>query len=379
MKSGMNSMKVGVLGGGQLGRMFLRQANDIDLNISILDPNDDAPCASITNNFHCGDFTDYETVLNFGRKNDIITIEIENVNTAALKTLRDEGKTVRPDPDFIEIIQDKGLQKQFLYDNKISTPPFYVVENLEKLKERKHSYPVVQKLRTGGYDGKGVQILNSSSDIGKAFDAPSVIEEKVNIQQELAIQVSRDGKGRISLFPPVGMAFHEEANLLDYLYAPANLSPGIKQKMEKTAIEIAQKAELTGILAIEFFLDKNNELWVNEMAPRPHNSGHHTLQANYTSQYGQLVRSLLDLPPGETSLHHSAVMVNLLGEPGYEGTAIVQGLDKALQLPRVFVNLYGKKQTKPYRKMGHATILGHSTEEALEKARLVKATIKIIS
>lgn len=359
--------------------MFIREAIDLGCYVSVMDPKDNAPCSLIAQNFRVGDITDYQTVLDFGRQNDVITIEIEAVNAAALKQLQEEGKTIRPSPQLIATIQDKGLQKQFLHDNGFPTASFRLIRSKEEIANDPSSLPKVQKLRSGGYDGKGVQVLEDESDLQKAFDDPSVIEDKLPLKEELAIQVSRDGKGRISFFPPVGMKFYEGANLLDYLYAPVSLSNRLRKKLEEIAVGIAEKSELEGILAIEFFLDHNDELWVNEMAPRPHNSGHHTMQANYTSQYGQLLRTLLDLPPGETGLHHAAVMVNLLGEEEHKGVARIEGINKAMELPRVFLNFYGKKETRPFRKMGHATVLGNTTEEALEKARLVKEHLKIKS
>ncbi len=379
MKHTQHHTTIGILGGGQLGRMFIRQALDLDVAVHALDPNPNAPCAAIAHNFTEGSFTDRETVLNFGQATDILTIEIENVHTGALRELRDAGKKVYPSPEIIETIQDKGLQKEFFSKLGIPTAPYRLMENRLELQNEKTSFPVVQKLRREGYDGRGVKILEGPEDVKDAFDAPSVLEEKVAIQQELAIQVSRNARGEISLFPPVGMVFHPGANLLDYLYAPATVSPGQLREMQDIAVTLADAFELTGILAIEFFLDREDKLWVNELAPRPHNSGHHTLQASYTSQYDQLLRCLLNLSPGETSLHHAAVMVNLLGEHGHEGPVVYEGLKKVLEIPRVYINFYGKRETRPFRKMGHATILGQNSNEAIQKAEWVKKQLKVKS
>jgi 5-(carboxyamino)imidazole ribonucleotide synthase len=379
MKHNSNNPVIGILGGGQLGRMFIRQALDLDVTVHSLDPNPNAPCAAIAHKFVCGDFTDYDSVLQFGNDATLITIEIENVNTDALRALREKGKQIHPSPEIIETVQDKGLQKEFFSKIGVPTAPYTLIEGKKALQNGKTTFPVVQKLRREGYDGRGVKVLDGPDDAKDGFDAPSVLEKKVDIQKELAIQVSRNKKGEIALFPPVGMIFHPGANMLDYLYAPAGISSGLHRQMQEIAVALAEAFELTGILAIEFFQDKEDKLWVNELAPRPHNSGHHTLQAAYTSQYDQLLRALLNLSPGETTLHHAAVMVNLLGEPGHEGPVVYEGLSKVLKIPRVYLNFYGKRQTRPFRKMGHATILGENVEEAIQKAEWVKKQLKVLS
>jgi 5-(carboxyamino)imidazole ribonucleotide synthase len=377
MKKNLINTRVGILGGGQLGRMFIQNALNYNILISVLDPDAMAPCAKIADTFCVGDITDYDTVLEFGKSVDLITIEIENVNCAALFELERLGKSVFPQASVIQLIQDKGHQKQFYMDNKFPTSDFKLINNKSELASLNEEwFPCFQKLRTSGYDGRGVKQLKAISDVENAFDLPSLIEKKVKVAVEFAIITAANGK-EILAFPAVDMLFHEEANLVEFLSSPSAIDPKTLMEAEAMAIKITEKLGIRGILAIEFFLDSNGNVLVNEMAPRPHNSGHHTIEANSTSQYDQFLRAIMGWPLGETNSILASVMVNLLGEEGYTGEAIYEGLEEILSLEGVKVHLYGKKNTKPYRKMGHVTILSSSLSKALETGRKVKDTIKI--
>lgn len=370
--------KLGILGGGQLGRMLIMETLKLDVNTAVLDPDPYAPCKEIANTFYVGDLKDEEMVYNFGKYQDVITIEIEHVNVQALKRLEEEGKTVYPQPRVIEIVQDKGLQKEFYQKHQIPTASFFLVNDLAEIKGMKPAFPFVQKMRTGGYDGKGVAVLQKESDWEKAFDVPSVIEHAVNIEKELSVIVARDDKGNTVAYPAVELVYNHEANLVDYLCSPADIDQETENKARALAMDVISKLEMVGVLAVELFLDKEGNLLVNEIAPRPHNSGHQTIENNFTSQYQQLMRVVLGLPLGHTDMICPAVMVNLLGEKDCMGNAVYDGLDKAMALPGVHVHLYGKKMTKPYRKMGHVTIVAKELEEAKKVADQVKKTLKVI-
>lgn len=379
---GINS-KIGVLGGGQLGKMLAQAASNLSLDISFLDKKVDFPVGKIWPGFIEGDFTNYDDVLEFAKDKEVISTEIETINTEALEVLEASGIKVYPQPRVINIIKDKGLQKLFYKENEIPTSAFTLyndkTEIIEAVKIGSLKLPFVQKARTGGYDGRGVQIVNGYEDLNLLMDIPSVIEEKVKINKELAIITGRDNLGNISVFPPVEMVFHPTANLVEYLVSPANVSEHIIQKARELAIGLTEKLQIIGLLAIEMFLDENNNLLINEVAPRPHNSGHHTIEACYTSQYEQLIRILTEMPLGDTSLRCPAVLLNILGEPGYEGDVSYEGIDKALGIKGVYAHLYGKNKTKAFRKMGHLTVLGKTTEEAMRKAILVKEMVKVKS
>lgn len=375
----MQSCKIGILGGGQLGRMFIQQALNYNAEIHILDPDTDAPCKNIATGFTCGSLTDTSTVYQWGKDKDIITIEIEHVDIIALQQLADEGKTIIPPVPLLQMVQDKGLQKEFYKNNRIPTADFILVNNQNEIKNHISEFPFIQKLRKGGYDGKGVYRLSSQEDIKNAFDAPSVLEKKVDFAKELSVIISRNQKGETACFPVVECEFNSKANLVEFLFAPASIPEETEKKAIEIATEIALKANLVGILAVEFFLLKNGDLLVNEIAPRPHNSGHHTIEANLCSQYEQHFRSLLNWSPGSTKMVQSAVMINLLGEEGFNGPARYKGLEEIIKWEGVFVHLYGKKITKPYRKMGHVTITADRIEEAIEKAKKIKELIKVIS
>jgi 5-(carboxyamino)imidazole ribonucleotide synthase len=371
--------RIGILGGGQLGKMLLQTALDLDLNISILDPDPECSCSVWTKNFTCGSLTDYNTVMEFGKDLDIITIEIENVNIQALKDLEAAGKKVFPQPSVIETIQNKRTQKDFYVLNNIPTSPFIKVANREEIITNKDFLPAVNKLGVGGYDGKGVQLLRSEADLDKAFDAEGILEKFVDFEKELAVIVARNENGDIKCFPVVEMVFHPTANLVEYQFSPANIQPSIAQQAEEIAIKTAEAFGIVGLLAVEMFLDKAGKIWVNEVAPRPHNSGHQTQKANAVSQFDQHWRAILNLPLGDTTPHSLSAMVNILGADGHTGIAQVEGLDKILGLEHAYPFFYGKKITKPFRKMGHVSILADDFENLKEKVNFVQNNLKIIA
>jgi len=380
MEKGFSTnIKIGVLGGGQLGRMLQQKALDFGLDLAFIDPDSNAPCKEISSRFFKGDFKDFETVYSFGKTRDILTIEIEHVNVEALKKLEDEGVKVFPQPSIIKTIQDKGLQKVFYKENNIPTSDFYLIEEKEEILAFEEEFPFMQKMRKGGYDGQGVTPIRSKEDLEKAFEVPSVLEKMVDFEKELSVIVSRNENGEVKSFPCVECEFNPEANLVEFLFSPATISNEIEEKAQKIARSVIEKLEMVGILAVELFLTKDGEVLVNEIAPRPHNSGHQTIEGNYESQYGQLLRCLLNLPLGNTAIKRPSVMVNLLGEKGYMGKAIYDGIEKALAHPGVNLHLYGKAQTKPFRKMGHATIVNDSLNEAKTIAKKVQEDLKIIA
>lgn len=372
-------LKIGILGGGQLGKMLLQKAHDFNLHVEILDPSETAPCRHLCHRFVQGSLTDFDTVYNFGKDLDVISIEIENVNTDALLALEKEGKKVYPQPSVLKTIQDKGLQKQFYNQHQIATAPFVLVNNKEEIADAEIEFPVFQKLRIAGYDGYGVQALTNKMQLDSAFDAPSVLEKSVEMALEISVIVARNAAGDISHFPPVAMAFNPEVNMVEYLYAPAEITPELSAQSVALAQKVIDKLDMVGLLAVEMFLSTSGELLVNEVAPRPHNSGHQTIEGNVTSQFEQHLRAILNLPLGDTSIIQPSVMVNLLGEPGYQGKAVYQGVEDILKMKGVHVHLYGKYETRPFRKMGHVTIVAESLEEAKAKAKIVKNTLKVIA
>lgn len=371
--------KIGILGGGQLGKMFLQEAYNYNAQVYILDPAKDAPCAGMTSHFVCGDFKNYDTVVEFGKDLDIITIEFEDVNSDALAYLESSGKKVYPQPAVLKIIQDKGLQKEFYTQNNIPTSPYYLVNNKEEAKVYASQAPFFQKLRTSGYDGYGVKSLKDAAAFEQAFDAPSILEKTADLEMELSVIVSRNEGGEIAVYPSVAMEFNPHANMVEFLFAPAPVSQEIESKAQKLAVDVIEKLNMIGILAVEMFVLKNGEIWVNEVAPRPHNSGHHTIEANFTSQFEMHFRSICNLPLGNTDLIMPAVMINLLGDPNHSGIAIYDGIEEALKVGKVYVHLYGKTHTKPYRKMGHVTILAETLIDAKSNALRVKDLLRVTS
>lgn len=379
MAKQISDLKLGILGGGQLGRMLIQEAINYNLTTLVLDPDTDAPCKHIANYFECGSITDFDTVYNFGKKADIITIEIEKVNIEALEQLEKEGKQVFPQSRVIRLIQDKGVQKQFFKENNIPTAAFQLVNTRDDIRSSNFAFPYILKQRKDGYDGKGVMRINSAADIDNAFDAPCLIEELVDFEKEVAVIVARNSKGDMKTFPMVEMEFNAEANLVEFLIGPSTYPEALQNKAEVIAKNIASSLNVTGLLAVEMFVTKNGDLLVNELAPRPHNSGHQTIEGNYVSQFAQHLRSIFNLPLGDTRCISNAVMINLLGEKNHEGVAKYQGLDKIMAIDGVYLHLYGKKYTKPFRKMGHITIVDQNREAAIQKANFVKNTLKVIS
>lgn len=373
------NIKIGVLGGGQLGRMLQQKALCLGLDIAFIDPDENAPCKEISARFFKGDIKDFETVYSFGKGKDVITIEIEHVNVQALEKLQQEGVKVFPQPNIIKIIQDKGLQKIFYKENNIPTSDFFLINEKSEIPLFEEHFPLMQKMRKGGYDGQGVTPMRSKLDFEAGFDTPSILEKMVDFEKELSVIVARNENGEIKSFPCVECEFNPEVNLVEFLFSPANISDEIEKKSQKIAKDVIEKLGMVGILAVELFLTKDGDILVNEVAPRPHNSGHQTIEGNYESQYGQLLRCLLNLPLGDTEIKKPSVMVNLLGEKGFIGNAVYDGIEKVLALPGVYLHLYGKAQTKPFRKMGHATVVNNTLEEAKAIAKKVQEELRIIA
>lgn len=372
------NQKIGILGGGQLGRMLIQSGIDFNIHFSVLDPDASAPCASISLFTH-GKLTDYQTVVDFGRNCDLITIEIENVNVEALKELVRQGKKVFPQPEVIELIQDKRTQKEFYKRHQIPTAEFILTKNKQEVIASRSFLPAVNKLGKEGYDGRGVQLLRTESDLEKAFDAPGLLEKLIDFEKEIAVIVARNESGEIISYPAVEMVFHPTANLVEYLFSPAEISSAIAKEADAIAKSVIEKINMVGLLAVEMFVTKEGKVLVNEVAPRPHNSGHQTIEANITSQYEQHLRAILNLPLGNTATVLPSAMVNLLGEEGFSGGAQYQGLEEVLRLAGTHIHLYGKKITKPFRKMGHVTIVDADLESLRKKANFVKQTLKVIA
>ncbi|TAE31285.1 MAG: 5-(carboxyamino)imidazole ribonucleotide synthase [Cytophagales bacterium] len=374
---------IGILGGGQLGLMLLQASIDWNLRVHVLDPDPDAPCRHLCSQFTTGSLTDYDTVYAFGQGVDVLTIEIERVNVEALEALEREGKRVFPQPSVIRTIQDKRLQKQFYVDNQLPTAPFVLTDNrvhvVEMVEIMPSFLPAFHKLGRDGYDGRGVQRIASEADLPKAFDAPGVLEKAVDFEKELAVIVARNERGEVQTHPTVEMVFHPELNLVDYLFAPAQVPAEVDAQAQAIARQTAEAFGIVGVLAVELFLTKTGEVLINEVAPRPHNSGHHTIRANVTSQFEQHWRAILNLPLGDTSAYQPAAMVNLLGEDGHTGPARYEGLNDLLAMPGVFPFLYGKAITKPFRKMGHITVMDADLDALREKVAQVQGAIRVVS
>lgn len=379
MKAFYGDLKLGILGGGQLGRMLIQQAINYNVTVKVLDPDREAPCRKLCDEFVVGSLSDYDTVYKFGKKVDLLTIEIEKVNVDALEQLEKEGVLVYPQPRIIRLIQDKGLQKQFFKENSIPTAEFQVISSPEQLKQSHIPFPYIQKLRRDGYDGRGVYKVKDESYLANAFTEPSLIERWIDFEKEIGVIVARNENGDVSTFPLVEMEFNPEANLVEFLISPSTLPFDIHEQAKVIAEKIATDLNIVGILAVEMFLTKNGEILVNELAPRPHNSGHQSIEGNVVSQFEQHLRAIFNQPLGDTATISNAIMINVLGEAGHEGPAVYQGIEKILKCPGVYVHLYGKALTKPFRKMGHVTIVDADREKAIEKARYVQETLKVIS
>jgi 5-(carboxyamino)imidazole ribonucleotide synthase len=379
MKAFYGDLRLGILGGGQLGRMLIQQAINYNVTVKVLDPDREAPCRKLCDEFVVGSLSDYETVYKFGKKVDLLTIEIEKVNVDALEALEKEGVLVYPQPRIIRLIQDKGLQKQFFKENDIPTAEFQVISSAKQLKESHIQFPYIQKLRRDGYDGRGVYKVIDESYLAKAFTEPSLIERWIDFEKEIAVIVARNENGETKAFPMVEMEFNPEVNLVEFLIAPSTLPFGVHEEAERIAKRVAECLNIVGLLAVEMFLDKNGKILVNELAPRPHNSGHQTIEGNVVSQFEQHLRAIFNQPLGDTACLNHAIMINILGETGYEGPAVYQGIEKVLNCAGVYIHLYGKALTKPFRKMGHVTIVDADREKAIEKAKFVQRTLKVIS
>lgn len=363
--------------------MLCQAGSPWDLRIAILDQDPAFPAGSVCHRFVKGDFRNYDDVYAFGKTVDVLSIEIEHVNTEALIQLEKEGLTVHPKPSALRIIQDKGLQKQFYEQHGLPSSPYQLFESTDAvqtaLKEGALQFPFVQKSRTGGYDGRGVAVIRSKDDLSQLLSGPCVIEDLVDIDQELAVVVARNERGETSAFPSVSMEFNPEANLVECLLCPAPIPAELEVKARALALDCMKAYDICGLLAVELFLTKDGHLLVNEVAPRPHNSGHHSIDSCYTSQFEQHLRAIVNLPLGSTKMTTPSVMVNLLGAPGHSGTARYEGLEQVLGMHGVKVHLYGKAETRPFRKMGHATVLAPELNDARELAQQVLDTLKIIA
>ena len=374
---------LGILGGGQLGKMLLTETRKFDITTKVLDPSPDAPCRIACNTFVQGNLTDFNTVYNFGKDVEVLTIEIENVNVEALEKLQTEGIKVYPSPQTIKNIQNKATQKQFYATHGIPTAPFQVFQNTESLKkainELQLSLPFVWKSARFGYDGNGVKIVRQLTDLNLLPNDQCIAESLVPFKKELAVIVARNAKGQVRTYPVVEMEFHPEANQVEYVLCPARIEEAVAQKARTIAIQVAQAFEVVGLLAVELFQTENDEILVNEVAPRPHNSGHYSIEAAYTNQFEQHLRAILNLPLGSTESKVAGVMVNLVGAEGYQGKVVYENIEQIMAMEGVTPHIYGKKETRPFRKMGHVTIVNPNINKARQIAEQVKNTIRVIA
>jgi 5-(carboxyamino)imidazole ribonucleotide synthase len=378
-----SDFKLGILGGGQLGRMLLAETHKLAIYTSILDGNKNAPCAEICNHFEVGDLLDFDAVYKFGKTVDLLTIEIENVNLDALDKLEDEGLTIYPKPKDLRIIQSKARQKNFYKDHQIATAPFSHYAYLEELH---HSYensiidfPFVWKAARFGYDGNGVKIVRTVDDLNSLPNVECITEKLIPFKNELAVIVARNAAGETKTYPVVEMEFHPEANQVEYVICPARIEESVAKKAQAVALKVVNDLDFIGLLAVEMFQTIDDKILVNEVAPRPHNSGHYSIEASYTNQFEQHIRSVLNLPLGNTASKVAGIMVNLVGEEGFSGDVIYQNIEEILKIDGVTPHIYGKKETRPFRKMGHVTIVNADIDKAREIAQKVKETIRVIS
>ena len=378
-----SDFKLGILGGGQLGKMMLYDTRKYDIQTYVLDPSDEAPCKIACNYFKQGDLMDYETVLNFGRKVDVLTFEIEGVNVEALKALEKEGIKTFPSAATLEKIQNKAVQKQFYTEKDIPTAPFKTYQKIENLiadvESGARSLPFVWKSATGGYDGKGVSVIKEAEALKELPDAECIAEEMIPFKNELAVIVARTPSGEVKTYPVVEMEFHPTANQVEYVICPARIEDHVAEKARAVAQKVSEAFEHVGLLAVEMFQTKEDEILVNEVAPRPHNSGHYSIEASYTNQFEQHLRAILDLPLGNTDSKVGGIMVNLVGDKDHEGEVVYENIDKIMKMDGVTPHIYGKKITRPFRKMGHVTIVNENIDEARKVAEQVKGEIKVIS
>ena len=378
-----SNFTLGILGGGQLGKMLLYETRKFDIKTSVLDPSAEAPCRIACNSFLQGDLMDFDTVYNFGKNVDVLTFEIENVNVEALQKLESEGKKVYPSSNTLKNIQNKGIQKQFYKQHGIPTSPFRVFENKNLLNEaivrKELNYPFVWKSCTGGYDGKGVSIIRDAEDIIPLPDTECIAEKLIPFKNELAVIVARNSSGEVTTYPVVEMEFHPEANQVEYVICPARIDETIATKAREVAESVSQAFKHVGLLAVEMFQTRENEILVNEVAPRPHNSGHHTIESSITNQFEQHLRAILDLPLGKTDSKLGGIMVNLVGDENHTGTVVYKNIEQIMAMDGVTPHIYGKKETRPFRKMGHVTIVNKDLSEARKIAEEVKKTIRVVS
>jgi 5-(carboxyamino)imidazole ribonucleotide synthase len=367
--------KVGILGGGQLGRMLLQAAVNYPVETFVLENDAECPAAHLCHHFTRGDIRNFDDVYAFGKNLDALTIEIENVNTEALEKLEADGVKVYPKPSVLKTIKNKILQKEYYRQHEIPTADFRITKDFAELKQTADFLPAVHKLGEGGYDGRGVQVIKTNDDISKGFDTPSVLEKMVAIKKEVAMMVAINDKGETALYPPVEMLFDKDLNLLDYQLCPAEIDEKTLWTIEAVALSVVRNFKSPGLFAIELFIDKNGDVLVNETAPRVHNSGHHTIEAHYSSQFDMLWRIILGYPLGNTDAILPSIMVNIIGAEGFSGDVKYEGLDEVLKIENLFVHLYGKKQTKPGRKMGHVTILSKEKQDLLYQSNKVKRTL----
>ncbi|PVD49456.1 5-(carboxyamino)imidazole ribonucleotide synthase [Terrimonas sp.] len=372
-------IKAGILGGGQLGRMLLQAGANYPVETYVMENDPECPAAHLCHHFVKGNIQDFDDVYNFGKGLDALTIEIESVNEDALEKLETEGVKVYPRSSSLRIIKNKILQKEFYEAHQIRTAPFTITQTRRDLYAHEALLPAVHKLGMGGYDGRGVQLINTKEDFEKGFDQPGVLEKQINIHKEIAQIVAVNDEGQTTLYPPVDMVFDPRLNLLDYQVSPAELSENILWKVEAIALKVVKELKSPGLFAVELFIDKAGEVYVNETAPRVHNSGHHTIEGNYSSQFDMLWRIMLGYPLGNTAPVLPAAIVNVLGEENYQGDAAYEGLEEVLRMDNVFVHIYGKKQTRPGRKMGHVTILSNDRADLSYKKNRIKSVLKVVS
>ncbi|TYA53256.1 5-(carboxyamino)imidazole ribonucleotide synthase [Formosa maritima] len=378
-----STFKLGILGGGQLGKMILNDTRKFDIYTSVLDASDEAPCKIACNEFHLGDLMDFDAVYNFGKHVDVLTFEIENVNTKALEALEKEGIKVYPSAKTLRTIQNKATQKLFYRDHDIPTADFsrfaYASEIIDAIHNGGLEFPFVWKSAQFGYDGTGVKIIRTEADLEGLPNVECIAEDMIPFKNELAVIVARNSKGEVATYPVVEMEFHPEANQVEYVICPARIDEKVAKKATEIALKVSQAFNHVGLLAVEMFQTKNDDILVNEVAPRPHNSGHHTIESSYTSQFEQHLRAILNLPLGKTDSKVGGIMVNLVGAEGYTGNVVYQNIENIMKMPGVTPHIYGKKQTRPFRKMGHVTIVNKDLSEARRIAEEVKNTIKVIS
>ncbi|MBC7643131.1 MAG: 5-(carboxyamino)imidazole ribonucleotide synthase [Flavobacterium sp.] len=376
-----SNFKLGILGGGQLGKMMLSETRKFDIQTYVLDPNDDAPAKISCNHFIKGSLTDFESVYNFGKLVDVLTFEIELVNLEALERLENEGIKVYPSPKTLRLIQNKGVQKKFYSDNDIPTSTFKIYQNLENLKSKIKNlkFPFVWKCTEFGYDGNGVKVVRNDNDFQNLPNVECIAEEIINFKNELSVIVVRNPSGQIKNYPVVEMEFHPEANQVEYVICPARITEKVAQNAIKIALKVSEKFNHVGLLAVEMFQTQNDEILVNEVAPRPHNSGHHTIEASYTSQFENHLRAILDLPLGKCDSKVAGIMVNLVGEEGFFGNVIYKNIEQIIAIDGVTPHIYGKQETRPFRKMGHVTIVNENLDVARKIAEEVKKLIRVVS